>query len=454
MGRLFGTDGARGIANTELTCEQALAIGRAAAMVLMENVRHRPVVVIGKDTRTSSDMLEAALTAGLCSVGADVLPLGVIPTPAVAYLVGRYGADAGVMISASHNPCEYNGIKIFDSHGYKLPDTLEAEIESIVLDGSKCPPTPVGGQVGRVLPSRPAVEDYVSHLLGTVDVDLRGMKLAVDCAGGAASATARRLFSALGADCTFINDQPDGENINAACGSTHMEPLAELVKKLHYAGGVAFDGDADRCLMVDEKGNLLDGDKMIAALALDMKERGCLPGDTAVVTAMSNLGFFHFCEKQHIHTVSTRVGDRYVLEEMRRMGYELGGEQSGHIIFSRFATTGDGQLSAIQLLATARRRGWKLSRLGALMERYPQVMVNVRADAAQKQRFADSKALQEAIGAADAALGAEGRVLVRASGTEPLIRVMVEGKDFDRINALAMSLAKEIKSTLAEPPSA
>lgn len=448
MGRLFGTDGARGVANTELTCELAMAIGRAAAMVLIETAQRRPTVVIGKDTRASSDMLENALCAGLCSVGADVLLLGVIPTPAVAYLVSKYGADAGIMISASHNPCEYNGIKLFDGKGYKLPDTLEAEIEAIVLDGKKTPPTPIGGEVGRILPPRPAVDDYVYHLMGTTEIDLRGMKLAVDCANGSASATARKLFSALGADCVYINDQPDGTNINANCGSTHMEQLTELVKKMHFAAGVAFDGDADRCLAVDEKGNLLDGDKIIAALAYHMKEQGRLPGDTAVVTVMSNLGFFRFCEEKHIHTVSTKVGDRYVLEEMRREGYTLGGEQSGHIILSQFATTGDGQLSAIQLLTMARRRGWKLSRVGALMERYPQVMVNVRADAVQKQQFNDSKSLQAAVKAADESLGRDGRVLVRVSGTEPLVRVMVEGKDFDHINSIALELADTIKAAL------
>ena len=448
MGRLFGTDGARGVANTELTCETAMAIGRAAAMVLIETARRRPTVVIGKDTRASSDMLEAALCAGLCSVGADVLLLGVIPTPAVAYLVSRYHADAGIMISASHNPCEYNGIKIFDGNGYKLPDTLEAEIEAIVLDGKRTPPAPIGGQVGRILPPRPAVDDYVSYLLGTTDVDLRGMRLAIDCANGSASTTARKLFTALGADCVFINDQPDGVNINDACGSTHIEGLTELVKKMKFTAGLAFDGDADRCLAVDEKGNLLDGDKIIAALAYRMKEQGALPGDTAVVTVMSNLGFFRFCEEQNIHTVSTKVGDRYVLEEMRREGYAIGGEQSGHIILTQYATTGDGQLSAIHLLTMARQKGWKLSRVGALMERYPQVMVNVRADVAQKKAFADNKKLQSAVIAANDGLGKDGRVLVRVSGTEPLIRVMVEGKDFDQINALALTLAEQIKNEL------
>ena len=451
MGRLFGTDGARGVANTELTCELAMSIGRAAAMVLIETAGKRPTVVIGKDTRASSDMLEAALCAGLCSVGADVLLLGVIPTPAVAYLVGKYQAAAGIMISASHNPCEYNGIKLFDGNGYKLPDTLEAEIEAIVLDGKKTPPTPLGGEVGRILPPRPAVDDYVHHLLQAAPVELRGMRIAVDCANGSASATARKLFSALGADCVYINDQPDGTNINDNCGSTHMEGLTELVKKLRFTAGVAFDGDADRCLAVDEKGNLLDGDKIIAALAYHYKEQGKLPGDTAVVTVMSNLGFFRFCEERNIHTVSTKVGDRYVLEEMRREGYVLGGEQSGHIILSQYATTGDGQLSAIQLLCIARQRGWKLSRVGSLMERYPQVMVNVRADAAQKQKFNTSKTLQKAIKDADEGLGRDGRVLVRVSGTEPLVRVMVEGKDFDQINALALELAGQIKAELNAP---
>ncbi len=448
MGRLFGTDGARGIANKELTCELAMAIGRAAATVLIEAAGKRPTVVIGKDTRASSDMLEAALAAGLCSVGADVLLLGVVPTPAVAFLVGKYQAAAGIMISASHNPCEYNGIKLFDANGYKLPDTLEAEIEAIVLDGKHAPVLPEGGAVGRILPQRPAVDDYVSHLLQTAPVELRGMRIAVDCANGSASVTARKLFSALGADCVFINDQPDGTNINENCGSTHMEGLTELVKKLHFQAGVAFDGDADRCLAVDEKGNLLDGDRIIAALAYHFKEQGHLPGDTAVVTVMSNLGFFRFCEEKNIHTVSTKVGDRYVLEEMRREGYGLGGEQSGHIILSQYATTGDGQLSAIQLLCMARQRGWKMSRVGALMERYPQVMVNVRANAAQKQHFNTSKPLQKRIVEANEALGRDGRVLVRVSGTEPLVRVMVEGKDFDQINELALQLAKEIKADI------
>lgn len=449
MGRLFGTDGARGVANTELTCEQAMAIGRAAAMVLIEVEHRRPRVVIGKDTRVSSDMLEAALVAGLCSVGADVSLLGVVPTPAVAYLVGHYEADAGVMISASHNPCEYNGIKIFNGEGYKLSDQLEEEIEAIVLDVKRTPPCPTGGDIGRVSRCPNAVDDYVRHLLSVTDIDLRGMRLAVDCANGSASATARKLFSALGADCVFLNDQPDGVNINQNCGSTHIEQLADFVKKLKYFGGVAFDGDADRCLAVDEQGNLVDGDKIIAALAVDMQEKGELPGNAAVVTVMSNLGFFRCCEGHGITPVSTKVGDRYVLEEMRKSGYAIGGEQSGHIIFLKHATTGDGQMSAIKLLAMCRERGQKLSKVGAIMERYPQVIINVKATAEQKAQYAADEALAARIAQANESLGRDGRVLVRVSGTEPLIRVMVEGREFDDINRLAVALAEDIQTTLA-----
>lgn len=450
MGRLFGTDGARGVANSELTCEMAMAIGRAAAMVLLETEHRRPRVVIGKDTRVSSDMLEAALVAGLCSVGADVSLLGVVPTPAVAYLVKHYEADAGVMISASHNPCEYNGIKLFNGEGYKLSDELEEEIEAIVLDGAQTPPCPTGGDVGRVNRCKNAVDDYVRHLLTVTDVDLRGMRLAVDCANGSASATARKLFSALGADCVFLNDQPDGVNINENCGSTHIEQLSDFVKKLKFFAGVAFDGDADRCLAVDEQGNLVDGDKIIAALALDMKEKGELPGDAAVVTVMSNLGFFRCCEENGIAAVSTKVGDRYVLEEMVKSGYMIGGEQSGHIIFLKHATTGDGQMSAIKLLSVCREKGWKLSRLAGVMERYPQVMLNVRATAEQKAKYAADEKLAAQIKAAGDSLGRDGRVLVRVSGTEPLLRVMVEGKDFDTINDLAVDLAEKIKAAIAD----
>ena len=448
MGRLFGTDGARGVANTELTCELAMSIGRAAAMVLIDSAHRKPKVLIGKDTRVSSNMLEAAMVAGFCSVGADVLLLGVVPTPAVAYLVKRYHADAAVMISASHNPCEYNGLKIFNSEGYKLSDALENKIEAIVLDGAKTPPCPTGGAIGHVEQCQTAVDDYVRHLLSTIDGDLRGMRIAVDCANGSASATARKLFSALGADCVFLNDQPDGININAGCGSTHMEGLTELVKKLKFFAGVAFDGDADRCLAVDDKGNLIDGDKIIAALALDMKQKGELDGGAAVATVMSNLGLFRFFEEHGITPVTTKVGDRYVLEEMLKNGYVIGSEQSGHVIFLKHATTGDGQLTALKLLSMCREQGRKLSRVGDMMERYPQVMINVKADAEQKAKYNDDEALAKLIEQAGNSLGRDGRVLVRISGTEPLIRVMVEGRDFDNINRVAVSIAESIRTAI------
>ena len=448
MGRLFGTDGARGVANTELTCELAMQIGRAAAEVLITADGKRPKVLIGKDTRASGDMLESALSAGLCSVGADVYLLGVVPTPAVAFLAKAYAADAAVMISASHNPCEYNGIKIFNGEGYKLSDALEEQIEAIVLDHAVELPTPVGGAVGRVTVCEKAADDYIRYLLSTVSVELNGLHIAVDCANGSASVTAKKLFSALGVRCEMLSCTPDGVNINDNCGSTHMEQLVAYVKKHKLDGGVAFDGDADRCLAVDENGNLLDGDQMIAAVAYDLKERGELRGNTAVVTVMSNLGFFRYCESAGIDVASTKVGDRYVLEEMLKNDFVIGGEQSGHIIMRQFATTGDGQLSALHLLSMARRRGWKLSRVGALMQRYPQVLANVRADADAKAKYAADEGIAKLIDDTNKALDRDGRVLVRPSGTEPLIRVMVEGKDFDVINRAAVTICDAIKNLI------
>ncbi len=448
MGRLFGTDGARGVANTELTCELAIGIGRAAAMVLTSADKKRPKVLIGKDTRISGDMLETALCAGLCSVGADVHLLGVVPTPAVAFLAKAYNADAAVMISASHNPCEYNGIKIFNGEGFKLSDSLEEEIEAIVLDNAKEIPCPTGGDVGRVYRCENAVEDYIEHLVSTVAVDLKGLHIAVDCANGSASVTAKKLFEKLGVQCDFMSLDPDGVNINAGCGSTYLEPLAEYVKAHKLDGGVAFDGDADRCLAVDENGETIDGDQMIAALATDLKGIGELTGNTAVVTVMSNLGFFRYCEEAGIDVASTKVGDRYVLEEMVEKGYVIGGEQSGHIIMREFATTGDGQLSALHLLSAVKRHGWKFSAVGALMPRYPQVLSSVRADAAAKAKYAADETVAKLIADVNDSLGRDGRVLVRPSGTEPVIRVMVEGKDFAVINEAAETICNAIKTLI------
>ena len=448
MGRLFGTDGARGVANSELTCELAMKIGRAAAMVLTESCAHKPKVLIGMDTRASSHMLAAAIGAGLCSVGADVLIIDVVPTPAVAFLVKEYDYDAGVMISASHNPCEYNGIKIFQGNGYKLPDELENEIEEIILDETKVPPVVLGGDVGKISFSSKAVDDYIFHLAMTADGDFKGMKIALDCANGSASVTARALFTRLGAKCCIINETPNGTNINENCGSTHIEQLQKFVVENKCDIGFAFDGDADRLLVVDENGEVVDGDKIIAVCSKFMKENNKLKNNTAVVTVMSNMGFFKFCEKNDINCVKTKVGDRYVLEEMVKNGFVIGGEQSGHIIFLDYATTGDGQMSAIQVLNVLKHTGKKISELASEMQVYPQVLINVRVSNFGKARLDKDEEVQLAIREASEELGDTGRVLVRVSGTEPLVRVMLEGEDYNQIKSLAESIAKVIEERL------
>ena len=449
MGRLFGTDGVRGIANSELTCEMAMNIGRAAAMVLTNEDRRHPRVLIGKDTRKSSDMLEAAITAGLCSVGANVIQLGVVPTPAVAYLVGKYKADAGVVLTASHNPCEFNGIKIFSGDGYKLPDALEEQIEAIVLDHAATPPTPVGGDLGTVSAAPDAVRDYVDHVKSTVPFSLDGLHIAIDCANGASSRTAELLFTELGAQVDMLFDKPDGVNVNDKCGSTHMDALMEYVKTHGVDAGIAFDGDADRCLAVDEKGNFVDGDFIMAICAADMKSRGKLAKSTVVGTIMTNMGFNRFCAENDMKFSATKVGDRYVLEEMLLEGYNFGGEQSGHVIFLDFATTGDGQMTAAHLLSLMRRREAKLSSLATIMQRFPQVMVNVTTGPEGKLRFYTDDEVKESIEKAKAALGDSGRIIVRPSGTEPLLRVMVEGEDEEQINALANEVADVLRRRLA-----
>ena len=448
MGRLFGTDGARGVANSELTPELAMNIGRAAACVLTKENK-RAKILIGKDTRQSSDMLEAALAAGLCSVGADVLILGVVPTPAVAYLVKKYECDAGVMISASHNPCEFNGIKIFRGTGYKLPDEIENRIEAIILDGAEEPPVKIGGEVGKIAYCESAVNDYVSHILECKQADFSGMKIAFDCANGSSSATAEKLFSSLGIDGVYSANEPDGVNINAGCGSTHLESLQSLVKANGCELGFAFDGDADRMLAVDENGNTVDGDKIIAICAKYMKEQRTLKNDTAVVTVMSNMGFFKFCDENSIHCEKTAVGDRYVLENMLKNGYNIGGEQSGHIIFLDHSTTGDGQLSALMLLNVIKNTGKSLSALAAQMQVYPQVLVNVTVTAEGKAAYASDKVIKAKIEETETKLGDDGRVLVRLSGTEPLIRVMLEGKDLDMITSFTNEIADLVKERLS-----
>ena len=417
MGRLFGTDGARGIANKELNCELAMNIGRAAAYVLTEKTTEKPKVLIGKDTRVSSNMLEMALAAGLCSVGADVVLVGFVPTPAIAYLVKDREADAGIMISASHNPCEYNGIKIFDGNGFKLPDALEEEIEALVLDDMSPVEFPVGGDVGSVFARYDYVDLYIDHLVRSVRADLTGMKIAIDCANGCASYTAEKFFKKLGADVHMMHDNPNGVNINARCGSTHMEDLIDYVNGHSVDLGLAFDGDSDRCLAVDENGKLIDGDRMIAVFALDMKNKGILKDDTAVVTVMTNMGFKRFA----------------------------GGEQSGHIIFKNFATTGDGQLSGAMLASIISSSGKAASEIASVMTVLPQTLVNITASPELKAKLTTDKEIIGAIDEVKKTLGKRGRILVRASGTEPLIRVMLEGDDIVEIKRLAKQVAKVIE---------
>lgn len=450
MGRLFGTDGVRGIANTFLTCEKAMEIGRAAAAVLSAGSHtQKPLVLIGYDTRLSSDMLASAISAGLCSVGANVLNIGVVPTPAVAYLIGRYNAQAGIMISASHNPAEFNGIKIFNAEGYKLADALEDRIESMVLDGTPPIQLAAPNELGTVTYSTAAIQDYIDHICTTIPHDLSGLRVCLDCANGSASATARQLFTKLGADISVLAEDPDGLNINKDCGSTHLGQLKKAVLAGHYDAGLAFDGDADRFLAIDELGNEIDGDMIMAIMALDMKARGTLAKNTVVGTIMTNFGFGKFCRENEINFVATKVGDRYVLEEMLLEGYCFGGEQSGHVIFKEFASTGDGQLTAVQLLAHMKRSGKKLSELAKVMTRYPQHMVNIHVSPEGKLAFYTDDRVKVVLDDAKNELGTTGRLVVRPSGTEPLIRIMTEGEDDEKVAALATATAQTIEEILS-----
>ena len=449
MGRLFGTDGVRGVANKDLTNELAMKIGMAAAEILLKCAGdQRPTVMIGRDTRASGDMLEAALTAGFCSVGVNVLSVGVVPTPAIAYLVGKYGCEAGVMISASHNPCEYNGIKIFQSTGYKLPDSVEDEIEAM-LDSPQGSELKTGGEVGRRTYCTTAVEDYIEHVVSCCEVSFEGLNIAVDAANGSASVCAKEIFTRLGAKCHMLSDTPNGVNINLNCGSTHMEELAEFVKANKLDLGIAFDGDADRMLAVDENGEIVDGDKVIAICATQMKQEKKLAKNTAVVTVMSNMGFFKFCEDNGIKCAKTAVGDRYVLERMLKDGYNIGGEQSGHVIFLDHATTGDGELSAVKLLETVVKSGASLAQLSKVMTVYPQVLINVPVTDEGKKKYNNDEYIISAVQEAEMELHGDGRVLVRVSGTEPLVRVMLEGMDTEQITRLGNDIANVVKERLS-----
>lgn len=450
MGRLFGTDGIRGIANKDISCELAMKVGKAVATVLSDGSRRRPVIVIGSDTRASSDMISSCIIGGICSVGADVIQLGVIPTPAVAYLIVKYKADAGIVISASHNTAEYNGIKIFGGDGFKLPDALEERIEAIVLDGIVEPAEPTGSGVGKLTYAvTKAPRDYISHVKSSVLYSLDGLKVAVDCANGAASVTAEKLFSDLGAEVTVIAAKPNGSNINDGCGSTHIENISNFVKEHDLDCGISFDGDADRCLCVDENGDVVDGDAIMAICALDLKERGRLNQNAVVGTIMTNFGFTKFCTDNGLRFISTKVGDKYVLEEMLLEDYSFGGEQSGHIIFRDFATTGDGQLTAVQLLSLIRRKGKKLSELASIVKKYPQTILNVRVSDEGKLAFYTNPEVKAATEKAKEAIGASGRVVVRPSGTEPLIRIMVESDDSEITERIANELASVIEKQLS-----
>ena len=427
MGKYFGTDGVRGVAGADLTCELAMKIGRGAAAVLTGSTGHRPRILIGKDTRQSGDMLEAALTAGLCSVGADVESLGVLPTPAVAYLVGKYNADAGIVISASHNPMEFNGIKIFAGTGYKLPDEVENQIEAYIDDGTPKIPFATREDIGRTVDFAAGRNRYIGHLISIPTKSFKNMRVGLDCSNGSASSVAKSVFDAIGAKTYVIHNEPDGTNINCGCGSTHIEELQKYVREKHLDVGFAYDGDADRCIAVDELGNVVDGDLIMYVCGKYLKEKGQLNGDTIVTTIMSNLGLYKACDRAGIRYEKTAVGDKYVCENMMANGYSLGGEQSGHIIFSKHATTGDGILTSLMVMEVLIDKKLPLSTLTAEVVIYPQLLKNVRV--ANKAAAKANPAVQKAVEDVAEALGDDGRILVRESGTEPVIRVMVEAPD-------------------------
>ena len=449
MSRMFGTDGVRGVAGSELTIQLATSLGQAGAFVLTKETSHNPTIIVGCDTRISGGMLSNALMAGICSVGANAVYVGVIPTPAIAYLTRFYHADAGVMISASHNPAEFNGIKFFNREGYKLPDQLEDEIENLISSNLMGVTMPIGAEVGKIEYRFNALEDYISFAKKAVPIDLTGMKIVVDCAEGASYITSVRTLSELGAEVIAIHTNPDGININRNCGSTHMEELMRRVVEEKADLGVAFDGDADRMLAVDENGKMVDGDQLMAICGLYLKERGKLKQDTIVGTVMSNLGFTLFGKANAIDIERTVVGDRYVLECMKRKGYNLGGEQSGHIIFLDENTTGDGLLSALHLLQVLVDTKKPLSELASVMEVLPQALVNAKVSNANKHKYMEYSAISNAIEDIEKKYADEGRVLIRPSGTEPLVRVMIEGKDIEEITRDATRLAELISEVMS-----
>ncbi len=444
MARLFGTDGVRGVAGSELTIELATQLGQAGAYVLTKEQEHQATIMVGCDTRISGGMLASALMAGICSVGANVIFVGVMPTPAIAYLTRKHKVDAGVVISASHNPMEFNGIKFFNGEGYKLSDELEDEIEALIRNQMKDVELPVGSGVGKIDYRFDLRDEYVEFMEECVPVDLSKMKIVVDCAEGASHYTSVKALTDLGAQLVAIHTEPDGTNINANCGSTHMDELKARVVAEKANVGIAFDGDADRMLAVDENGTLVDGDQIMAICGNYMKQKGTLKKDTIVVTVMTNLGLTLMGKKQGIHIEKTKVGDRYVLENMRENGYNIGGEQSGHVIFLDDNTTGDGLLSALHLLEVMHETGKPLSELASIMEILPQALVNAKVPNDKKEHFMENPEIAAAIAEVEQKFNGEGRVLIRPSGTEPLVRVMIEGKDQAVIDAEAERLAELI----------
>ena len=448
MGRLFGTDGVRGVAGSELTIELATKLGQAGAYVLTKEQAHKPTIIVGCDTRISGGMLASALMSGICSVGANAIFAGVMPTPAIAYLTRKHKVDAGVVISASHNPMEFNGIKFFNGEGYKLPDALEDEIEALIANDMKDITLPTGSEIGKIEYRFDLIREYIDFMKKTVPVDLTGMKIVIDCAEGASYKTSVETLRELGAELVAIHTNPDGTNINSNCGSTHMEELQARVVYEKAAVGLAFDGDADRMLAVDENGKMVDGDEIMAICANHMKEKGTLKKDTVVVTVMSNLGFTLMGQERNLHIEKTKVGDRYVLENMLANGYNLGGEQSGHVIFLDDNTTGDGLLSALHLLQVMVDTGKPLSELAQVMEVLPQALVNAKVPNHKKESFMEYPEIAGAIAELEEKFAGEGRVLIRPSGTEPLVRVMIEGKNQTQIEEEAKKLAELIMNTM------
>ena len=448
MRKYFGTDGVRGVANKELTCDLAYKLGRAGGYVLTNN-EYKVKVVVGKDTRQSGDMLEAALIAGLMSVGCDVITVGVIPTPGVAYLTRKYGAECGVVISASHNPMEDNGIKFFNKDGFKLDDEIELKIEEYIDNMEKIAYNPIGNEVGVRIHKHTAAQDYVDYLKSIVDTDLTGLKVVLDCANGAAYKVAPEVFRELGAEVIAMNVTPDGENINHKCGSTHPEGLQKAVVEHNADLGLAYDGDADRLIAVDETGTIVDGDHIMILGAVYLKKQNKLANDTLVVTTMSNIGLHVAAKEYGIDLAITDVGDRYVIEEMKKSGHNLGGEQSGHMIFLDYNTTGDGTLSSLIVSKIVKEDGKTLSEQSALMTTYPQVLINVDVRNEVKNKFMENDEIRTEIEKLEKLMAGTGRGFIRPSGTQPLVRVMLEGKDEGQIRELAQELADLIKAKLS-----